>query len=294
MLDEYIFGNITRKSPEAPKTPVLLVESKRCVLGGAANVAHNIVSLGGKAILLGCLGDDESGLTFRKLLNSAHIRNHSFMSVGRPTTVKTRLFDGERQVARIDTEKTKSLTRRELKLFSKMLQELPRAIDFIVVSDYAKGMISGETMQLVLRKFSGGQILADAKPIHKNLMRNLRVITPNLNEVSLMAGVKLRRHEDIKKTTMALARELGTSVLATMGREGMMLCDKEGFSIHRIPPPKVRAVDVTGAGDVAAAACALALASGAPLLEAAKLANRAAAISVTKLGTATVRLKEIL
>jgi ribokinase len=108
-----------------------------------------------------------------------------------------------------------------------------------------------------------------------------------------MAGTDLKRHANIRRAAAGLTKELNTSVLVTMGREGMMLCDKNGLMIHRIPPPKVRAVDVTGAGDVATAACALALASEASLTQAAEFANRAAAISVTKLGTATVTLKEM-
>jgi rfaE bifunctional protein kinase chain/domain len=292
MLDEYIFGNIFRMSPEAPTTPVILVKNRERVLGGAANVAHNIVSLGGKAMLLGCIGDDNAGLLFQKLLTEARIENRSFTSAERPTTVKNRLFDGNRQVARVDTETAKPLTRRELELFSKALHKLPRRIDFVAISDYAKGMFSKETMRLILKRFPGNRILADLKPVHKNLVHELCVITPNLEEVSLMAGIKLRRHEDIRNTAARLAKELRTSVLITMGREGMMLCDKKDLSIYRVAPPKVRAVDVTGAGDVATAATALALASGASLIDAAEFANRAAAISVTKLGTATVTFKE--
>jgi bifunctional ADP-heptose synthase (sugar kinase/adenylyltransferase) len=108
-----------------------------------------------------------------------------------------------------------------------------------------------------------------------------------------MAGAALQRHEDIRNTALRLAEELQTSILTTMGRDGMMLCDKNDMTICRIAPPKVRAIDVTGAGDVATAACALALASGASLSQAAEFANRAASISVTKLGTATVTIKEI-
>ena len=293
MLDDYIFGNITRMSPEAPTTPVILMKGESRVLGGAANVAHNIVSLGGKAILLGSIGNDENGVQFKRLLRKAGIGDSLFMSPARPTTTKTRIFDGERQVARVDDENNGALSPKEFALFEALLHRLPKSIDLVVVSDYAKGMVSQKTMQALRKKFSGEKIIADTKPVHKDLMRELCMITPNLKEVSLMAGLSLRRHEDIRNTAARLAEELQTSILATMGREGMMLCDKSDMTIYRVAPPKVRAVDVTGAGDVATAACALALASGASLAEAAEFANRAAAISVTKLGTATVTLKEI-
>jgi D-beta-D-heptose 7-phosphate kinase/D-beta-D-heptose 1-phosphate adenosyltransferase len=293
ILDEYLFGNITRMSPEAPQTPVVLMKNKKLVLGGAANVANNIVSLGGKAVLLGCIGNDEHGRLLKKLLKKAKIKDSSFISSERSTITKTRVFDGERQIVRIDDEKDHPLSKKELALFQTALRKIPANIDMVIVSDYAKGMISKETMQILRKKFSGDKIVADPKPIHKDLMRGLLVITPNLKETSLMAGAALRRHEDIRNTALRLAEELQTSILTTMGLDGMMLCDKNDMTICRIAPPKVRAIDVTGAGDVATAACALALASGASLSQAAEFANRAASISVTKLGTATVTIKEI-
>jgi D-beta-D-heptose 7-phosphate kinase/D-beta-D-heptose 1-phosphate adenosyltransferase len=293
ILDEYLFGNITRMSPEAPQTPVVLMKNEKLVLGGAANVANNIVSLGGKAILLGSIGNDEHGRLLKKLLKKAKIKDGSFISSERPTITKTRVFDGERQIARIDDEKDHPLSKKELALFQTALRKIPANIDMVIVSDYAKGMISKETMRMLRRKFSGDKIVADPKPIHKDLMRGLLIITPNLKETSLMAGAALRRHEDIRNTALRLADELQTSILATMGREGMMLCDKSDMTVYRVASPKVRAIDVTGAGDVATAACALALASGASLAEAAEFANRAAGISVTKIGTAVVTLKDI-
>jgi D-beta-D-heptose 7-phosphate kinase/D-beta-D-heptose 1-phosphate adenosyltransferase len=293
ILDEYLFGNITRMSPEAPQTPVVLMKNEKLVLGGAANVANNIVSLGGKAILLGSIGNDEHGRLLKELLKKAKIKDGSFISSERPTITKTRVFDGERQIARIDDEKDHPLSKKELALFQTALRKIPANIDMVIVSDYAKGMISKETMRMLRRKFSGDKIVADPKPIHKDLMRGLLIITPNLKETSLMAGAALRRHEDIRNTALRLADELQTSILATMGREGMMLCDKSDMTVYRVASPKVRAIDVTGAGDVATAACALALASGASLAEAAEFANRAAGISVTKIGTAVVTLKDI-
>ena len=293
ILDEYLFGNITRMSPEAPQTPVVLMKNEKLVLGGAANVANNIVSLGGKAVLLGCIGNDEHGRLLKKLLKKAKIKNGSFISSERPTITKTRVFDGERQIVRIDDEKDHPLSKKELALFQTALRKIPANIDMVIVSDYAKGMISKETMQILRKKFSGDKIVADPKPIHKDLMRGLLVIAPNLKETSLMAGAALRRHEDIRNTALRLAEELQTSILTTMGRDGMILCDKSNMTVYRVASPKVRAIDVTGAGDVATAACALALASGASLSQAAEFANRAASISVTKLGTATVTIKEI-
>jgi D-beta-D-heptose 7-phosphate kinase/D-beta-D-heptose 1-phosphate adenosyltransferase len=298
MLDEYIFGKITRKSPEAPKTPVILIDHKSYALGGAANVASNIAALGGTALLLGPVGDDENRSILQALINKAGITDCTFTSHERPTTVKTRLFEGQRQHARVDREASHPFSKKDLKSFSDALRTLPHSIDFVVISDYAKGTFSTETMKIILDTFTGDRIIVDPKPIQKNLLKkllkNLHIITPNLKEMSLMAGAPLRRHADIRLTALSLAKELNTSVLATLGREGMILCEKGTWNIHRIPALKgVRAIDVTGAGDVATAACVMMLAAGAPLVEAARFANHVAAISVTKLGTSTVALNEI-
>jgi D-beta-D-heptose 7-phosphate kinase/D-beta-D-heptose 1-phosphate adenosyltransferase len=293
MLDEYIFGNITHMSPEAPKTPVILIKDRKCVLGGAANVANNIVSLGGTAILVGYIGDDENGKLCKQLLKKAGIKDSLFTSHTRPTITKMRVFDGERQVTRMDDEYSGPFSKQELISFSTVLRKLPSKVDMVIISDYAKGMVSQKTMRALRDRFSGEKIVVDTKPIHRNLMHDLCMITPNLKEMSVMAGVPLRRHEDIRITAARLAKELNTSVLATLGREGMILCDKNDLTINRIRSPKVHAIDVTGAGDVATAAFTLAVASGASFVDAAKFANRAASISVTKLGTATVTLKEL-
>jgi D-beta-D-heptose 7-phosphate kinase/D-beta-D-heptose 1-phosphate adenosyltransferase len=204
-----------------------------------------------------------------------------------------RIFDGERQVARIDRERAEEFSTKELALFSAALRKLPKKIDMVVVSDYAKGIVSKKTMALLRKRFTGDKIIADPKPVNKDHMRELHMITPNLKEVSAMTGLEFKSHDLIREAIRTLARELHSSILVTMGREGMMFCDKNNMTIYRVASPKVRAIDVTGAGDVATASCALALAAGASFSEAAEFANRAASVSVTKFGTATVTLAEI-
>jgi D-beta-D-heptose 7-phosphate kinase/D-beta-D-heptose 1-phosphate adenosyltransferase len=293
ILDKYIFGKITRMSPEAPKTPVILAMSEGYALGGAANVAHNIVSLGGKAILLGYVGKNGNAATVKRLLSKTKIKDASFVSADHPTVTKTRIFDGARQVARTDEESTAPLSKQELATFLAAIKKVQKNIDIVVVADYAKGMVSKEAMTLLVKKFGGDKIIADPKPVHKDLMRNLLLITPNLKELSLMTGRDIKQTSDIYSATQGLAQDLHTSILATLSGKGMALYDKSDDTIFRVPPPGVKVVDVTGAGDVATAACALAIASGASLAEAALFANRAAGISVTKPGTATVTVKEI-
>ncbi len=293
ILDEYAFGIVERNSPEVPTAPVVLVKREQRLLGGAANVAHNIVALGGRALLLGYLGDDDAGRSMSALLAAAKIKDLSFVSKDRPTVVKQRIFNGPQQIARMDREDLSPLSKSDLRKFKVALGNAPRIVDFVIVSDYAKGMISKESMRMILDRFGGDSILADPKPVHRDLMRGLRAITPNLKEVSAMIGRPLRKHEDIREETRALSMKLSTSIITTMGHDGMMVFDEAADSFHRIPRPHVKAVDVTGAGDVATAACALALASGATLLEAARFANHAASFSVTKPGTATVTLKEL-
>ncbi len=293
ILDEYVFGNSTRMSPESPTAPIVLVKNRKYMLGGAANVANNIVSFGAKAVLMGCVGDDLNGSVLKELAKPTKIDSRLITSGYRPTTIKTRVFDGERYIARVDTETTRPFNREELRSFSKELGRLPRDIDFIIISDYAKGLLSKDTMQMILQRFDGKHVLADPKPVHKSLLRGLNVITPNLKEFLTMTGGKLKNKGDITKAAVQLTKELGTSLLVTMGHEGMLLCDKNNLAIHRTAVPKFKAVDVTGAGDVATAACALALASNASPVEAAEFANRAASFSVTKFGTSTVTLREM-
>lgn len=293
ILDKYIFGKITRKSPEAPKTPVILAMNEGYALGGAANVSHNIVSLGGKAILLGYLGDDDNATTVKHLLSKTKIKDSSFIIRSHPTITKTRIFDGTRQVARIDEESTAPLSKQELAIFLAAIKKAQKNVDIVIVVDYAKGMISKEAMALLIKKFGGEKIIADPKPIHKDLMRNILLITPNLKELSLMTRRDIKKTNDIYSATQILAQDLRTSILATLSGKGMTLYDISDDTIFRVPPPGVKVVDVTGAGDVATAACALAVASGASLAEAALFANRAAGVSVTKPSTATVTLKEV-
>jgi len=159
MLDEYLLGNITRMSPEAPLTPVILMKSNKWVLGGAANVANNVVSLGGKAILLGVIGDDENGHRFGRIIAKTKIKNTAFVSAVRPTTTKTRLFDGERQVARIDEEHAAPLSAKELALFTRALKKIAARVDMVVVSDYAKGMLTKETMVILKKTFRASESL---------------------------------------------------------------------------------------------------------------------------------------
>lgn len=295
MLDEYIHGRITRMSPEAPTTPVILVRNKTYALGGAANVAHNVTVLGGNAILLGVIGADGNAKILTELLKKGGIRNSTVVSSDRLTTTKTRIFEDHRQLARIDRESTNPLPRRTNAVLASNVRALKRStIDFVIVSDYAKGVLSKDLMRILTKNFGKEKIIGDIKPRHASLMRGIYAIAPNLKEAAAMSGIKVKNSRDAAAAGTVISRRLHTTVIITMGRYGMLVVPRgKSNTAYKIAPRKIRARDVTGAGDTATAALTLALASGASIREAAEFANRAASLAVAKLGTATVRPAEI-
>jgi len=294
MLDEYIFGKITRMSPEAPLVPLILIESKKYALGGAANVAHNITALGGNAMLLGVKGGDNHGRILHQLLKKARIKDLLITVNDRPTTTKIRIFENHRLLTRVDEEESRRLKKSILSAFISKIKHLKHTkIDFVIISDYAKGVISKKLFRALLTAFGGEKIIADFKPKHQTFIKNIYAISPNIKETSEIAKVPIKNYSDALKAAMIVTKKLGTSTVVTMGRYGVLVYDKNRKTGSYIPAKKVKMIDVTGAGDTLTAALALAVASGANLFEAAEFANSVAAISVSKLGTATVKPREL-
>ncbi len=278
MLDKYVFGNVSRISPEAP-VPIVNVIEESYKLGGAANVAANISSLGGSASLFGFIGSDENA---KILLNLSEIKGvKSFFDTNHKTTVKERIIGGEQQIVRLDWEDTLS------KYFnSKTLESLKQesvTSNVIIISDYAKGCVT-ESLINFLKPFNK-KIIIDPKPQNIALYTNSFLITPNEKEALEMSPKK-----EIYSAGKDLQNRLKCNILITRGEKGMAL-----FSDKQIEIPTVakEVYDVTGAGDTAIATLSLALSSGYPLEESVILANYAAGISVGKKGTYQVRLDEL-
>jgi D-beta-D-heptose 7-phosphate kinase/D-beta-D-heptose 1-phosphate adenosyltransferase len=290
MLDKYVKGEVERISPEAP-VPILKKIREEYSLGGAANVAHNVISLGAKAILVGVVGDDkEKEIIFRLLQENTITDGGIITDTTRPTIVKERFITGHGQAFRVDQECTDHLSEPLEDDVIAALETLVPEVDGIILSDYAKGIFSERLTKLVIQlgKKYKKQIFADIKPRGKNYFKGVDLVTPNFKEGEEMTG--LTTPEAIAQ---ALAVELGCTVFLTLGKDGLMVAETPG-ECTQYPTRKVKVYDVSGAGDTVIAVAALAFLSGLSTSSVARLSNYAGEVVVQKPGTATVSPEELL
>lgn len=316
MLDRYIWGNATRLSPEAA-VPVVDFAEETARLGGAANVASNIASLGGRVTPFGVTGKDEAGQALRIELAAAGIPEKGVIAdAKRVTTLKTRIIARHQQVVRVDRERRDPLSKAlEEALIARVKTALPR-VDALVISDYDKGLITDAVADRVLDECRRLGRPALVKPKNSRLFayRGATAIVCNKKEASFLATLELTDDESIEKAGDALLAHFGcAAVVITLGENGMMLIQEAeprylhvsatSFEVNyaRIGHPGVdraatgrQVFDVTGAGDTVLAVLTLAVAAGATMPNAVKLANLAAGVVVGKLGTATVTPAELL
>ncbi|WP_447859149.1 D-glycero-beta-D-manno-heptose-7-phosphate kinase [Nitrospira calida] len=295
ILDHYIWGRVNRISPEAP-VPVVHVESESLKLGGAANVYNNILSLGGQADLCGVIGADESGrLLLKELSLRRPGRGGVIIDADRPTTRKSRVIAHNQQVVRYDVEQRTELKATLQRRIVRYVESRLRELSCLVVSDYAKGVVTAflmaELTQLATRHRI--PIIVDPKVEHFGYYKGVTVITPNHLEATQAAGVHGEDDQTIDEAGMMIQQRLGCqSVLITRGERGMTLYEADGARWH-IPTRARQVYDVTGAGDTVVGTLALALSTGASMREAATLANYAAGIVVGMVGTATVTPQQL-
>ncbi|HEX7766223.1 MAG TPA: D-glycero-beta-D-manno-heptose-7-phosphate kinase [Nitrospira sp.] len=296
ILDHYVMGRVSRISPEAP-VPVVHVESETLRLGGAANVFNNILALGGKADLCGVIGADESGrLLLKELGKSRSGRGGVIIDHDRPTTRKSRVIAHNQQIVRYDMEGRQELKGTLQKRLLRYVESRIRELSCIVVSDYAKGVVSAALMSELTRMAALRKIpiIVDPKVEHFSYYKGVTVMTPNHLEATQAAGLHGDDDQTINQAGAVIRQRLGCqSVLITRGEKGMSLYEGEGTSWH-LPTQARQVYDVTGAGDTVIGTLALALATGANMREAATLANHAAGIVVGMVGTATVSPKQLL
>lgn len=299
MLDEYLFGEVSRISPEAP-VPIVRVQREKAVLGGAANVAANLKAVGAEPILLGTLQNDAAGDRLMGLLAAMEICVDGLvLDSSRPTIIKTRVIGQQQQMLRIDREDTVPLRPGVVKNLKKSLAKHLEGVGALVISDYAKGVICGDLMDAVreLCLERGVPWIVDPKPDHKALYQGATLMTPNTKELSELARMPAKTDPEVAKAGGTLAEELGLAgLLVTRSERGMALIASE--ELHREPwmiPTEAREVfDVSGAGDTVIAVFSAAVSAGADWKKAAMLANAAAGIVVGKVGTATATPDEIL
>lgn len=295
VMDHFVWGKVRRISPEAP-VPVVEVSSESFMLGGAANVVNNIHSLGGKVLVCGVVGRDEMG---KKLIHELRLKGISSDGVivedGRPTSVKTRVIAHSQQVVRFDREKKEKVHLDTVKTIMDYVSKKINSFDSIIISDYAKGVISEELVEevIALAKKKDKPIAVDPKVGHFDFYKYATIVTPNNDEASKASGIEIENEAGLLRAGEVLLNKLGSdAVLITKGEHGMSLFENNGEITH-IPTVAKEVYDVSGAGDTVIGTVALSMASGASLKEAAVISNFAAGIVVGKIGTATVTPKEL-
>jgi len=295
MLDHFVYGRVTRISPEAP-VPVVQFERDEFRLGGASNVAANIVALGGRAAAIGIVGADAEGARLIAELRRVGVDAAGIVDdTARCTTRKLRVVTTRnQQVARIDYERDDEIAGALEAAVSARIVAQVAAADAVLISDYLKGVISRGVARACIDEAARRNIpvLVDPKVPHIDYYAGATVITPNHHEAEAVAQMRIRTTEEAREAAVRVReRARCRSVLITRGEHGMWLLAPEGEAELAAEAREVS--DVTGAGDTVIAALALGLAAGAPLAEAARLANRAAGIVVAKFGPATVSLEEL-
>jgi D-beta-D-heptose 7-phosphate kinase/D-beta-D-heptose 1-phosphate adenosyltransferase len=296
MMDEFLWGEVSRISPEAP-VPIVKVEKEDFLLGGAANVVTNLLGLKGKVLLAGVIGADGMGRRLvRKLKGLGTTTSGIVIEEGRPTAIKTRVIAHNQQVVRVDREKVAPIQPKTLKGILDIIRKNITQIQGVIVSDYGKGVVSQELI-LGLKKIVGGKsipILVDPKPHNIHWYDRVTLITPNHVEAEAVVGKKIESQEDLLWAGMQLLKKTKCeSLLITRGKEGMTLFLKNK-KVEHIPTVAKKVFDVTGAGDTVIATLMLALVSGMNIIQACQTANYAAGIVVGEVGTASVQAGELI
>ncbi len=296
MLDRYFLGEVNRISPEAP-VPVTLIKKKKDVLGGAANVAHNIVSLGGQVTLIGAVAKDHHGKLLIKEMDRLGIKHDGVLPCRKDTTTKVRVLGGHQQMLRMDFEENSKLDyEAEMKLITAIKQVVIDGVDAVIVSDYKKGVCSANLCQQVIdiAHDKDIKVFIDPKGNVWDKYRGADFITPNVKEISDVMGNRIENSEDELRIAAKDIREKYSiaNIISTRSEKGMSLFTNAD-EIH-IPTVAQEVFDVSGAGDTVLSAFALGIAGGLDFGESAVMANIAAGISVGKVGTYAVSKNEVL
>lgn len=295
MLDRYVYGTVERISPEAP-IPVLRIERDEAMLGGAGNVLRNLGALGARATLVAVVGDDPPGAEIAALIDAEPRARATLLTVpGRRTTVKTRHVAGGQQLFRTDLESVEPL---DGELAERLLASVESALDehdAVVLSDYAKGVLSEAALEPVIARVRerGKPLVADPKSRDFGRYRGVSLLTPNRAELAAATGLSCVSDDEVAAAARRVIERHGVdAVLVTLSERGMSLISNDGAAL-RLEAEAREVFDVTGAGDSVVAALAAALAAGFPLAAAVRLANLAGGLAVAKLGTAVVHRDEL-
>ena len=296
MLDRYHYGAMERISPEAP-VPVLRLTRTREMPGGLGNVANNILSLGGRAILVGLVGEDEAGAALRRLLGGMDGLTDATVPTGaRPTVCKTRFVAANQQVVRADEESRLPLQPAEQAALVAALDAHVDRASVLLLSDYGKGVLGPAVIAhaVGLARARGIAVFVDPKSRDFRRYRGATCITPNARELGEASGLAVEDEAEVERAARTvMAQAEADAILATRSEKGMILVERDGAA-HAVRSRAREVFDVSGAGDTVIAALALAHASGRSLEQAMHIANAAAGVVVGKLGTATADLAEVM
>ena len=294
VLDEFVWGDSSRISPEAP-VPVVLAERESFMPGGAANTANNVCALGAKAYLVGVVGRDERGRQLENILKSKSVDIEGIISDShRQTTLKTRVVARHQQVVRIDREHMLPINDEINNEIVDYVKAKIDEIDGIIIEDYGKGVITPKLLKQIipLAKRHDKIITVDPKEEHFSYYKAVTAITPNRKEAEVAVGIKAKDDKSLNKIGKKLVEKYKLKVaLITLGEHGMRLFERS--RITHIPTVAQEVFDVSGAGDTVIAAFTLALSAGAKTIEAAHISNFAAGIVVGKVGVATTSPSEL-
>jgi D-beta-D-heptose 7-phosphate kinase / D-beta-D-heptose 1-phosphate adenosyltransferase len=293
MLDTFVYGQCARLSPEAP-VPVLRIEREQAMLGGAGNVARNVAALGGEAVLVGIVGEDAPGRALRERIAAEPAIHAELIADGRPTTAKVRFVAAGQQLLRVDAERIEAADPDPL---AAAFERHLAAADAVVLSDYAKGVLSPPLLARVLgaARAAGKPVVADPKSPDVARYDGVTVLTPNAGEATGATGRACGEDADVDAAAALLLQRMPATaaVLVTRGARGMSLA-RRGAATRHLPALAREVFDVSGAGDSVVATLAMGLAAGLALADAAELANVAGGVAVSKPGTAAVTRDDLL
>lgn len=295
ILDEFIWGSVSRISPEAP-VPVVWVNSESFMPGGASNSSHNICSLGAKSYISGVIGNDDRGILLKKVLREKGVDVSGIVTdPSRPTILKSRVIAHSQQVVRIDREKIAAIDDKIINKIISFVKSKMSSVDAILINDYGKGLICPALLKEIISvaKKENKIITVDPKDDHFDFYKGVTAITPNHYEAGKAVGISIKTDDDLVKAGKKLLSWLQLEcVLITLGERGMCLFDKDG-TITRIPTMAQEVFDVSGAGDTVISTFTLCASLGAKFKDAAYVANYAAAVVVGKVGVAVVTPDEL-
>jgi len=296
LVDHFVYGNVSRISPEAP-VPVVNVKYEKLMPGGAANVAKNVAKLGASVYIAGVVGDDYNGNELKRLVDIGNINSSLILTLNSfQTIIKTRVIAHNQQIVRFDKEDNGKFTGRVYKTLLAGIKQIIDDIDAVIISDYGKGLIESKFFSSLVSflRDKNKFIALDPKIENFKFYKNVSILTPNINEASGCSGVKIEDDKTLEKASKIMIKKVKPDyLLITRGEEGMSLFSGSNNPLHLRARAK-DVYDVTGAGDTVISTLTVAQSVGADIFDACYIANAAASIAVSQLGTYAVGADELI